>query len=111
MKHHSDDRDSSMPEVHFIGTIETACGMYADMVSLTWSIIPGLLETSMDINQPSLQETPIGIFKKVYHRKGLSYHHASRNILWRNSSIKRLGESSFIPKTSHVGRRLINYSS
>ena len=31
-----------MPEVHFIGTMDTVCGSLSEMVSVTWSIIPGL---------------------------------------------------------------------
>lgn len=32
-----------MPEVHFIGTIEKGDGLSCDMISVTWSIIPGML--------------------------------------------------------------------
>lgn len=30
-----------MPEVHFIGTIENAYGLNSEMISITWSIVPG----------------------------------------------------------------------
>lgn len=53
-----------MPEVHFIGSIDSVHHVYADALSVTWAIVPGN-EMSVTVETSNThQETLIGTSRK-----------------------------------------------